>query len=142
MVYKKFKALPTILWMMLIFYLSHQPASVINHTGIGFVDYMRLTLEPYHGDKLVHATVYFVLALTYLYALSLPNKPVLALLLAVAYGLSDEIHQLAIPGRTFEWLDLMADTMGAFLGCLLYFHYRRKWKRRLFMNAAPAESMT
>jgi VanZ family protein len=36
-----------------------------------------------------------------------------------AYGLSDEIHQLFVPGRRFELLDLVADGVGGLLGALL-----------------------
>lgn len=34
------------------------------------------------------------------------------------YALSDELHQIAIPGRAFEWFDIGMDTCGVTLGCL------------------------
>ena len=40
------------------------------------------------------------------------------LLICLAYGLSDEIHQYFVPGRTFEWLDIAADGLGGGLGVL------------------------
>lgn len=41
-------------------------------------------------------------------------------LLAAAYGATDELHQLFVPGRSAEWLDLLADAVGAVLGASLY----------------------
>jgi hypothetical protein len=38
-----------------------------------------------------------------------------ALVIAIAYGISDELHQLFVPGRTADVLDVMADAAGAFL---------------------------
>jgi VanZ family protein len=34
-------------------------------------------------------------------------------LCAVAYGISDELHQAFVPGRTADWQDVLADTVGA-----------------------------
>lgn len=39
-----------------------------------------------------------------------------AVLLTVAYGLSDEFHQSFVPGRTSEVSDLVADACGAVVG--------------------------
>lgn len=45
----------------------------------------------------------------------LPGRLVflIAVLFAVLYGFTDEIHQWFVPHRTFEWLDLLADAIGA-----------------------------
>jgi VanZ family protein len=39
---------------------------------------------------------------------------------AVAFGLSDELHQLLVPGRMFDLGDLVADAAGAALGAAAY----------------------
>ncbi|MDD2650632.1 MAG: VanZ family protein [Candidatus Cloacimonetes bacterium] len=37
----------------------------------------------------------------------------------------DELHQLLIPGRSFSFLDILADMMG-FATIILYLNYRKK----------------
>ena len=51
----------------------------------------------------------------------------------VLYALSDEIHQIFVPGRTFQWLDIGLDSLGAALGVsfallayLLFVRIRKK----------------
>ena len=39
-----------------------------------------------------------------------------AVVISSLYGMSDEYHQLFVPGRTFEVLDMIADTIGSVVG--------------------------
>ncbi len=39
---------------------------------------------------------------------------------SVVYALSDEIHQIFVPGRTCELKDLLVDSLGSLLGVLLF----------------------
>jgi len=82
-----------------------------------------------HGvtDKDAHATLYAGLGLLFVRALTgARSRPVTwwlaaaAVLCATAYGLSDETHQLFVPRRTFDLLDLAADAVGASLGAAAY----------------------
>ncbi len=41
---------------------------------------------------------------------------VAAITIASLYGVSDEYHQLFVPGRTFDVLDMAADAIGSVLG--------------------------
>lgn len=41
-------------------------------------------------------------------------------LFCLIYGITDEAHQYFVPGRTSEIGDIVADTIGGFLGVLLY----------------------
>lgn len=105
-------------WMGLIFFLSHQPSLPTP------------SLFP-HQDKLFHAVTYGVLGL--LLQGGLPDTPgrwLLAWLMASLYGCSDEIHQLFVPGRSADLLDLLADSAGALLGArgAMMFSRTRQWR--------------
>jgi VanZ family protein len=39
-----------------------------------------------------------------------------AILISSLYGVSDEYHQLFVPGRSFDVLDIAADTIGSVVG--------------------------
>jgi VanZ family protein len=39
-----------------------------------------------------------------------------AILIATAYGVTDEYHQLFTPGRSFDVLDMAADALGSIVG--------------------------
>jgi VanZ family protein len=73
-------------------------------------------------DKWVHAGVYAVLAGLILWAMTGGEWRRLRWRMAAGataacalYGLSDEAHQLFVPGRQFDLLDLAADASGAAL---------------------------
>ena len=75
------------------------------------------------SDVGVHAAVYGLLAVLVLRALTgagrrdvKPRNVVVAFLLSVMYGLSDEYHQSFVAGRISEARDLIADTAGAGIG--------------------------
>jgi len=104
-------------WMALIFAASHTPASDIPSLWFW-------TLP--ESDKIAHSILYFILCLTLYVPLSrrgLRARPGAAAWvaagLAVLYGVSDELHQYAVPGRTPSLGDLGADFVGASLATLL-----------------------
>ena len=39
-----------------------------------------------------------------------------AVVISTLYGVSDEYHQMFVPGRTFDALDILADALGAVTG--------------------------
>ena len=48
-----------------------------------------------------------------------PRAGWLAVVAASAYGVTDEVHQMFVPGRSATIEDWMADTLGAIAGVLL-----------------------
>jgi VanZ family protein len=80
-------------------------------------------LPPGMSDKSAHGIGYTGLAAVVVRALSggLPRPvsmrtAVTAVAIAVAYGASDEVHQMFVPGRSAELYDLAADAVGAIAG--------------------------
>jgi VanZ family protein len=75
-------------------------------------------------DKLLHGVEYAVLGGLLVRALRLAGlRPGVALVAAVviasAYGATDELHQAFVPGRSSEVADWLADTLGATVGAVL-----------------------
>ena len=108
---------PLFALMALIFALSAQPDL---NSGLGLADTI--------GRKIIHACEYGLLAFlwwralrtTEMRALAIP----LALLLALAYAVTDEFHQTFISGRHGTPVDVAIDSIGAGL-VLLQLRRRR-----------------
>lgn len=47
-------------------------------------------------------------------------NPVLSILIAFAYAVTDEIHQLFVPGRAFQLSDLAVDMAGIIIGTIAF----------------------
>ena len=103
---------PCILWAAVIFYLSSQTS-------------VELPLFPF-ADKIAHIGIYtifgFFVSRAFFKAHNLNGTQAIiaAMIVSGLYGLTDEIHQMHVPPRSAEALDLMADFMGGFLGALTY----------------------
>jgi VanZ family protein len=104
---------PAALWAATIFALSSVPGS-------------SLPMLPGQTDKLVHGTVYAILGTLCFRAIAMTwtwtRRPAVAIatLLALLYGISDELHQAFTHGRTPDWRDGLADVIGGFAGALVY----------------------
>jgi VanZ family protein len=94
--------LPVVAWAAIIFAFSSIPSL---GTGLGTWD---LVLR-----KLAHAAEYAILAALLYRALRRPGP---AFVLAVAYAVTDEVHQLFVPGRAGRPLDVAIDAAGALVG--------------------------
>jgi VanZ family protein len=136
-----------ILWMILIFCLSNQPAtqSAALSTGIAKLIVQSIEKVSHHigfdiaqFDHIVrknaHFFVYFVLGMLVLHALKRSEMNRLrairiALLICVLYAISDEIHQQFVPGRGPGIKDVIIDSTGAMVGIGLYWFVGRKQKK-------------
>jgi VanZ family protein len=106
-------------------------APVVVYMGaIFFVSSLSDPPLPPTTDKPLHWLAYLGLAVLVVRALAggLPRRigfgiASAAMLITVAYGATDEVHQLFVPGRTGDVYDLMADAAGALAGtvaCILW----------------------
>ena len=91
--------------MMIIFIFSSQPSNELPN-----FDWADTIIK-----KGIHVIGYAMLARSYWYALGMPeNKRRAAWLLALLYALTDELHQIFVPGRQPSiWDVLIFDNLGA-----------------------------
>ncbi len=57
------------------------------------------------------------------------TRVVIAIVLATLYGVSDEFHQLFVPGRSADRYDVLADCIGATMGAAIgwFASAMRRW---------------
>lgn len=127
---------PLLFWMGLIFWLSSQ--SVL----VEFED----PVEDKLFFKSAHLIAYAILAWLWWRALSKARRtawPVLfaAFGLATLYGITDEIHQLFVPGRHGRVSDILFDAGGALLMILLIrrIHWLRIFPETLIFFSKKGE---
>ena len=78
-------------------------------------------------DKLIHAVEYLILSLLLFLSLRLSSTIRMNAIFWISaigsslYGLSDEIHQLFVPLREFDVLDIVCNTSGSILGAYILF---------------------
>lgn len=138
-----------VVWASFIFFMSSNSDTGLNE-GLGlfsriFQDLKALQAQLFGPDadvisSLAHFCEYTVfgalLANALRCRLSLGRACVLAIVCASLYGVTDEIHQLFVPGRMCDPMDWLVDTLGASLGSGLAF----LWLRRRARTRARASS--
>ena len=124
--------IPGIAWFFIVGVLTLIPGNDVPEVG---------WLNIPHFDKLVHAGMFAVL--TFLFSLpyirssftveAKKNMVLRISLVMITWGFFIEVIQKNfVPGRSFEWLDVMADAVGVLLALLFC--------NRLIRAAEPADS--
>lgn len=123
---------PMMLWMGWIFWLSDQPKLPHPARKVGLSDYL--------FDYMAHAFTFGVLTALVWWA-SVPYYRCLPEFLppeafsgifAALYAVSDELHQMFVPGRWAKFSDWLADVAGIlFVVGLITWIRRFLWPRRL-----------
>ncbi len=88
--------------------------------------------------KVIHATVYFVLAFFIMIVLNIifDHKKyiislILTLIICAGFAASDEFHQTFVNGRTGQVMDVLIDSAGAIVGMMFYSTYHIVYKMGL-----------
>ena len=103
---------PAIIWMALIFVLSAQP-------GLAITEDASVDLPV---RRAAHIAAYAILTILFargLRAGASPTHIAAAALLAVLYGVTDELHQSTVPDRTGRPEDVLIDALGALVGIVV-----------------------
>lgn len=111
---------PVFLYSGIIFYASSLP-------------YVKPPLEIKNLDKAVHILEY--LPFGFLLARAFALFPAVEIgrvvtLCSLLYGISDEYHQSFVPGRESGVPDVIADTIGGFLGAGIYLFLKDRAKNK------------
>lgn len=113
---------PLIIYWIMLFTATSLPAANLPSVAI--------------SDKIKHFGAFFGLSVLLSLTLLYQNKNLLfknyflaaALVISSIYGLLDEIHQSFVPGRNSEFLDWVADSLGAAVGVFVVFYLLKKFK--------------
>lgn len=107
---------PLLLWIGVVFYFSSLPGlSQTENPDFWF----------YFFRKGAHVVEYFILAFLFFrifqfHKLKKKEIHLLSFLFSLAYALSDEIHQVFVPGREGKFSDAGVDLIGIILAILIY----------------------
>lgn len=146
--------------MVTIFTLSHQPADVSSNTSSAVIRFLaEIFIKDFENlsnaeqleiisslqfivRKGAHFSAYFVLGifsfftfLTYTFP-KFHWRSIISLSVCFAFSVSDEIHQLFVPGRSGEIRDVLIDTCGSLLSIMILFliflAIEKKHNKKLF----------
>ncbi len=123
-----------LLWMLFIFNLSSQAADQSDKLSTGVTEILFETLEKVAPEydlnirefnrllrKNAHFFAYLVLGVLVVNALRQAGVKglkafALAFCICILYAVSDEVHQLFVPGRGGQVVDVLIDSAGAIVG--------------------------
>ena len=126
--------------MALIFHFSQQSGvqsqSLSDSVLSKIFDLVGLLIPSAVIRKLAHAAEFALLAILLFHALYQTcgrGRPYLSWGLTVLYAVTDELHQILIPGRACRFFDVCVDALGALAGvlfCLLVLALWKKYRMR------------
>lgn len=133
------------LWMLFIYLLSAQVGEQSSELSGGFVEFVGVfvrVFSPNASDetihvlvrKFAHMTEYAILAILLINALRqhISKKQLIYFIsfgVASLYAVTDEIHQVFVPGRTGSLMDVLIDSIGVILGITFFELFVQVFKR-------------
>ncbi|GIN71383.1 hypothetical protein J14TS2_18580 [Bacillus sp. J14TS2] len=136
--YKYGLFLLVLFWMVLIFTLSNQPKTDSRELSSSLTEKVLSTIEIVLPDlevneerlhhiirKNAHFLAYCLLGVLVIFSINrmklAPIRSIgLAMAVCILFAISDEVHQLFVPGRGAEVKDVLIDSAGASVGIGLY----------------------
>lgn len=130
--------LPVLLWAIVIFAFSANPKPYSALPQSWSQPVTSVPSTPSTDEilgRFLHVGEYIVLAFLVSWMIVWRNRISSSALLFVIglsslYALSDEIHQHFVPGRAFQWSDLLLDLTGILIGTLVFFLVKRLGRNR------------
>ena len=120
--------IPAIIWGTIILILTLTPGQFLPK-----VDYWSVNSL----DKYIHFLIFFIEQIFLLWGSfkknhSISNKTIILLLfIGILFGLIIELIQTFIPHRSYDLNDLVANSIGCFLGIFVFFIYIRLNREKL-----------
>lgn len=121
--YKIFSAIFMIAVMVTIFILSAQNSDDSAETSGALILWLERLFELGISQDAIRTAAHFCeyaglgfSVVNFLYAFRNAVSPVLSIVIAWGYALTDEIHQIFVPGRAFQLIDLTVNFFGILLG--------------------------
>lgn len=133
---KKFKYfIPSLIMMIIIFSFSNQSGSESSGLSSQIVtliqSYLHISIPEIIIRKAAHMCEYALLTMTFIYGfyhtVSIQKVIPYSLSACFIYACTDEFHQLFIGGRAGQFTDVLIDTSGALIMCLLYYIAKRHY---------------
>ena len=126
---KRISIILVVIWMILIFIMSSFNSTESSNQSGFIVDIIanifninNLNILSLIIRKLAHFTEYFILGLlVYNMIYNHNKKTYIAIIICILYATSDELHQILVPGRSCQLLDITIDSIGSLLGIYLLF---------------------
>ncbi len=140
-----YRWLAVIVWMVIIYILSDQPASISDELSVGIIDRVfsifginislnqdLLQLFNYIIRKSAHFVTFFTLGILLCHAIikkAIVKEYLIVVGIAFLYAVFDEVHQLFVVGRSGQISDVVIDFAGVLLAVLIYYLYDSKVKQ-------------
>lgn len=123
--------------MLFVFLLSHQTADDSSQTSGQLTSFLSLIFGENIPDGLIRTIAHFIEfgALGFFmnnafFAFKEKGYIFLPVLFSFLYCVTDEIHQLFIPGRAFQFTDLLVDFIGVFAGVIVFYFFTTMHKKK------------
>lgn len=139
---KKIFWILSLIMMIFIFYMSNKNGASSGHLSeslVNFLSSIGFNINPHNKDfihfiirKLAHISEYLVLTFLLFNALicdlSFKKSLLLSSIISILYSMTDEFHQIFIPGRVGTIKDVFIDFIGVFI--FNFFNILNKYIRK------------